>query len=65
LNSGLLEEQSVLLTAEPSLHPGKKKLQPTFNKGSTSPLANHPPEVVEEKSYSDMGEVDLLVSSFL
>ena len=26
-------------------------LQPTFNKGSTSPLAHHPAEVVEEKSY--------------
>jgi hypothetical protein len=25
--------------------------QPTFNKGSTSPLAQHPAEVVEEKSY--------------
>ena len=35
-------------------------LQPTFNKGSTSPLAHHPAEVVEEKSYQDMGEVDLL-----
>jgi hypothetical protein len=26
-------------------------LQPTSNKGSTSPLAHHPAEVVEEKSY--------------
>lgn len=26
-------------------------LQPIFIKGSTSPLAHHPAEVVEEKSY--------------
>ena len=30
-------------------------LQPTFNKGSTSLLAHHPAEVVEEKSYDIWG----------
>jgi hypothetical protein len=39
-------------------------LQPTFNKHSTS-LAHHPAEVVEEKSYKDMGEVDLFSNSSL
>jgi hypothetical protein len=38
-------------------------MQPTFYKGSTSPLAHHPAEVVEEKSYYDMGEVDLFHNS--
>jgi hypothetical protein len=28
-----------------------KFLQPTFNKGSTSPVAHHSAEIVEEKSY--------------
>jgi hypothetical protein len=31
-------------------------LQPTYNKGLTSSLAHHQAEVVEEKSYQDMGE---------
>ena len=30
---------------------GIQFLQPSFNKGSTSPLAHHPAEVVEDKSY--------------
>jgi hypothetical protein len=30
-----------------------------FNKGSTSHLAHHPPEVVEKKGYENTGEVDL------
>lgn len=37
-------------------------LQPTFNKGSTFP---YPAEVLEEKSYEDMGEADLCSSSSL
>jgi hypothetical protein len=33
-------------------------LQPTFNKGSTSPLAHNSAEVVEEKSYQDSWDMD-------
>ena len=39
-------------------------LQPTFNKVSTSPLAHHPEEAVEEKSY-DVAEVNLFSNSSL
>jgi hypothetical protein len=40
-------------------------LQPTFNKGSTSPLAHQSVEIVEEKSYYGIGEVDLFSNSSL
>lgn len=40
-------------------------LQPTFNKCLMSPLAHHTGETVEEKSYWDMGEVDLFSYSSL
>ena len=40
-------------------------LQVTFKKGSNSTLAHHPAEVVEEKSYYGMGEVDLFSNSSL
>ena len=43
----------------PQNNVGIKFLQPTFNKGSTSPLACHPAEVVEEKLLG-WGELDLL-----
>lgn len=36
-----------------------------FNKGSTFPLAHHPPEVVEKKGYQDKGEAVLLRNSSL
>ena len=36
-----------------------------FNKGSISPSAHHPAEVVGEKSYYDVGEVDLFSNSSL
>jgi hypothetical protein len=39
-------------------------MKPTFNKGSTSPLAHHPAVVVEEKSYSDIGNMDLFSNRF-
>lgn len=42
-----------------------KFLQPTFSKGPTSPLSHHPAEVVGEKSYYDVGEVDLFSNSSL
>jgi hypothetical protein len=35
----------------PSEDVGIKFLQPIFNKGSTSPLAYHPAEVMEQNSY--------------
>lgn len=39
---------------------------PTYsNEPSTSPLAHHPPEVVEEKSYQDTEERDLFRNSSL
>lgn len=34
-------------------------LQLSFTKGSASPPAHHPAEVVEEESYQDVEEVDL------
>lgn len=34
-----------------------------FNKSSTSPLAHNSAELVEEKSYQDLGEVDLFSNS--
>ena len=40
-------------------------LQPTFRRDSTSPLVNHPVEVVEEKSYQAIEEMDLFSSSSL
>jgi hypothetical protein len=36
-----------------------------FNKGPTSPLSYHPPEIEEEKSYQDTGEIDLSRNSSL
>jgi hypothetical protein len=36
---------------EPNQNVGINFFQPTFNKGSTSPLAHQPAEVVEAKSY--------------
>jgi hypothetical protein len=44
---------------------GKKCLQPIFDTGSTFPLAYNATEVVEEKRYYDMGEVDLFSNSSL
>jgi hypothetical protein len=40
-------------------------LQPTFNKSSTSLLAHHQAEVVEDKSYYGMAQVDLFSNSSL
>jgi hypothetical protein len=42
-----------------------KFLQPTFNKGLTSPLSHHPAEVIEKESYQDVREVDLFSNSSL
>jgi hypothetical protein len=36
---------------------------PFFQPTLTSPPAHHPPEIVEEKSYQDMGEVGLFENS--
>jgi len=40
-----------------------KYLQLIFDKDSASPLAQHPAEIMEEKSYEDLGEVDLISNS--
>lgn len=65
LNSSVSELNIYNLMKKYKIHIHIQAYFPAFNKGATSPLIHHSAEVLEEKSYQGMGEMDLFSNSSL